>query len=269
MALFRRIIILLIIVFIHLPAYGQELNIGAHVSPILSIPVLDKVGSISPTLKTQTINFNASGGLNINARFNKVCFETGVNVTSRSVVYKMKLDEYSYNNLNGSTTISSNTDVRATGYAWAIPLQIGFLLDHHEAVTTYDLFGIVGASYENHTSGSLSYGASVVTTGGTGPSFTNIDNLQPAPGTQTTWYNAIIGFKINAILRKVGLIEYGLRYHYPLSNAGLYRIETIVANTTYGSVFNGDFYPRLSYLDFHLTYYFLNFRERGKPKYKN
>lgn len=273
MNLLSRGCIMMLFVLGYLQGYSQELNIGVHFSPILSIPVQDKIGDVAPTFKTQTINFNASGGLNINARFNKICFETGANITSRTVVFKMRLDEYSFNNLNSSSTISSNTDVRAMGYAWSVPLQVGYLLDHHEAATTYDLFGIAGVSYENYTATGFNYASASITTGGSttgnSGSLTNINDLLPVAGTQTSWYNAIVGFKINAILRRVGLVEYGMRYHYPLSNAGLFRVNAVVANNNYGSVFNGDFYPRLSYIDFHFTYYFLNFRERGKPRYKS
>lgn len=251
--------------------YAQELNIGVHGSPTLSIPVLDKIGEVSPTLKAKTFSaINASGGVNVNLRINKFCIETGANLTSRTVTFTMKLDEYSFNNLNGSSSIASQSDIRVLGTAWSVPLQIGYQLDHHEAKTVYDVFGIVGAAYESYTVDALGYEAAYVTTGnGPNPNFNNTNGLKPDLGNTTTWVNAIVGFKINAILRKVGLVEYGLRYHFPLANAGLHRMETIVANTTYGSVFKGDFYPRYSYLDFHLTYYFLNLRGMGKPKYRN
>lgn len=261
---------LLILCISNTIAAGQELNVGVHVSPIVSIPVLDKIGTSSPTLKTKTYTVNASGGLNINLRLKNVCIESGANITSRSIAFKMRLDNYTYNNLNGSVSVSSQSDVRAIGTAWAIPLQVGILLDHHEATTTYDLFGILGASYENHTVDLIGYEEASITTSNNNPNapnISNVRNLKPEIGDNTSWYNAIIGFKINAILRNVGLIEYGLRYHYPLKNAGQHHVETLVANNTYGSAFIGDFYPRLSYVDFHLTYYFLNFQRKGKPKY--
>ena len=177
----------------------------------------------------------------------------------------MNLDEYSYNSLGGSSSISSYSDTRSPGYAIGIPLQVGYLLDRHNAKTVYDFYGLLGLSYEMHTTLPYSYGS---VTSQTGSSVTNNRNFYPGEGVKTNWVNIIAGFKINAILRKVGLIEYGLRYHFPLSHAGRYHVETVVSNGVYGSAFTGDFYPRLTYMDFHFTYYFLNFEKgTGRKKY--
>lgn len=265
----NRTLLAVFFLLVTISTQAQELNIGLHASPIICVPILDKKSQAThPALRPQRTNINASGGLNINARFGKFCIETGVNTSSRSTVFKFKLDEYSYNNLNGSSSITSNSDVRALGYAWGIPLQVGFLLDHHQEQTTYDLFGILGTSYETHTANGFSY-ASTTVNNSSSPSVTTTNSTTPAQGFQSSWFNIIAGFKINAILLKVGLIEYGLRYHFPLSNAGLYDIRTSVGNGTYGSVFQGNFYPHLSYLDFHFTYYLINFKGgEGSKSYR-
>lgn len=247
---------------------AQEFSMGLHFSPIATIPMMAKPPVTNhPSLKAKKYNINASAGLNLNYRFNRICIETGGNITTRSITFRMNLDEYSYNSIGGSSSISSYSDTRSPGYAIGIPLQIGYLLDKHNAKTVYDFYGLLGASYEMHTTLPYAYGAGV--TSQTGNTITNNRNFYPGEGVQTNWVNIIAGFKINAILRKVGLIEYGLRYHFPLSHAGRYHVETVVSNGIYGSVFTGDFYPRLAYMDFHLTYYFLNFEKgKGRKKYR-
>ncbi len=263
----KTLYIILITLTIAFRPYAQEFNIGIHFSPIATVPMMAKPPVTNhPSLKAKKYNINASAGLNFNYRFKRLCIETGGNITTRSVTFRMNLDEYSYNSLGGSSSISSYSDTRSPGYAIGIPLQIGYLLDKHNAKTVYDLYGLLGATYEMHTTLPYAYGAGV--TSQSGSSITNNRNFYPGAGVQTNWFNIIAGFKINAILRKVGLIEYGLRYHFPLSPAGRYHVETVVSNGVYGSAFTGDFYPRLSYIDIHLTYYFLNFEKgTGRKKY--
>lgn len=259
--------IILIMLTIAFRSYAQEFSMGIHFSPIATIPMMAKPSVTNhPSLKAKKYNINASAGLNLNYRVNRICIETGGNFTTRSITFRMNLDEYSYNSLGGSSSISSYSDTRSSGYAIGIPLQIGYLLDKHDAKTVYDFYGLLGASYEMHTTLAYAYGS---VTSQTGSSITNNRNFYPGAGVQTNWINIIAGFKINAILRKVGLIEYGLRYHFPLSHAGLYHVESVVSNGIYGSAFTGDFYPRLAYMDFHLTYYLLSFEKgTGRKKYR-
>ncbi len=247
---------------------AQEFSMGIHFSPIATIPMMAKPPVTNhPYLKAKKYNINASAGINLNYRVNRLCLETGGNITTRSITFRLNLDEYSYNSIGSSSSVSSYNDIRSTGYAIGIPLQVGYLLDHHDAKTVYDFYGLLGASYEMHTTLAYAYGSSTSSQYGT--TITNARNFYPGEGVKTNWFNIIAGFKINAILRRVGLIEYGLRYHFPLSHAGLYHVETLVSNGTYGSSFTGDFYPRLAYMDFHFTYYFLSFEKgTGRKRYR-
>ncbi len=266
---FKKLIVLIIAcLFCFKGIHAQEFSMGIHFSPIATIPMMAKPPVTNhPSLKAKKYNINASAGLNFNYRFKRLCIETGGNITTRSITFRMNLDEYSYNSLGGSSSISSYSDTRSSGYAIGIPLQVGYLLDKHDAKTVYDFYGLLGASYEMHTTLAYAYGAGV--TSQSGNSITNNRNFYPGSGVQTNWINIIAGFKINAILRHVGLIEYGLRYHFPLSHAGQYHVETVVSNGAYGSVFTGDFYPRLAYMDFHFTYYFLSYEKgAGRKKYR-
>ncbi|MBW7912111.1 MAG: hypothetical protein H3C54_00030 [Taibaiella sp.] len=262
-----KVFVAVVCIFLFTKAGAQEFSMGIHFSPIATIPMMAKPPVTNhPSLKAKKYNINASAGLNLNYRFNRLCIETGGNITTRSVTFRMNLDEYSYNSLGGSSSISSYSDTRSPGYAIGIPLQVGYLLDRHNAKTVYDFYGLLGASYEMHTTLPYSYGS---VTSQTGSSITNNRNFYPGAGVKTNWVNIIAGFKINAILRRVGLIEYGLRYHFPLSHAGRYHVETVVSNGIYGSAFSGDFYPRLAYMDLHFTYYLLNYEKgTGRKKYR-
>lgn len=268
LALKRVYTLLPALVCFFVTASAQEIGLGFHFSPIATIPVMAKPPVTNyPSLHARKYNINASAGLNVNYRANRLCIETGGNITTRSITFRLNLDEYSYNSIGGGTSVSSYNDIRSSGYAIGIPLQVGYLLDHHEAKTVYDFYGLLGASYEMHTTLAYAYGTRV--SSHSGSSISNSRNFYPGEGVKTNWINIIAGFKINAILRRVGLIEYGLRCHFPLSHAGLYHVETLVSNGIYGSAFTGDFYPRLAYTDLHLTYYFLNFEQgAGRKKYR-
>ena len=245
---------------------AQEVNFGINFSPVVGVPLTDKKSNSHEALKVRKGNINATGGITLGARFGNLLVETGANASSRSVVFRLNLDNLTFNNLNSSTSISGQNTIRALGHSYSFPLIFGGLLHQHEEKYTYEVFGLLGAEYEMYTFDEYSFEHATTNSSG---SVTNVLQTTPASGTQNNWVNVVAGFKIRAILLKVGLIEYGLRYHYPISNAGNYVVSTAVANNTYGSVFTGDFYPRLSYLDFHLTYYFLNFRNgEGAKKYK-
>lgn len=268
-----RLFFLLILVLRLKCVFAQELNIGITASPIISMPLMDKNSTRSPTARAQRLNWNAKAGLNINARIKNMCIETGAHISSRTVAFRMDIDNLSYNNLNGSSSVSAKSKMTATGYSYSVPLLLGYKLHDHKAQTVYNIFGLLGAAYDNYTGTGFNHvGSSSSVGSGSGSigSVTNVTSVAPADAGTKSWLNIVAGFKVNAILKKVGLIEYGLQYHYPLENAGKFHVNTIVSNGIYGSVFGGDFYPKLSYFDFHLTYYFLNFeRGMGVKKYKN
>ncbi len=262
----RSLVLTLLVILIGTKAPAQEVNFGINFSPIIGMPLTDKKSNSPDALKIRKGNINATGGITIGIRLGNFLIETGANAASRTTVFRLNLDQLTFNNLNSSTSISGQNNVRALGFSYSAPLIFGGRLHHHEEKYTYDIFGLLGAEYEIYSFEEYTYDFATSSSSG---SVTNVLQTTPANGTQTSWVNIVAGFKIRAILLKVGLIEYGLRYHYPISDAGNYVVSTAVANNTYGSVFTGDFYPRLSYLDFHLTYYFLNFKKNeGVKKYR-
>lgn len=266
---FIRVMITLPLLLFFTRSFAQELNIGVTASPIIGMALMDKNSTRSPFLKAQLLNLDVKGGLNLNLRFNNICIETGATAATRSIVFKMDLENLAYNSIGSSNSVSASSTVRATGYSFSAPLLLGYKIYDHSAKTVYHVFGLLGASYEHYTSTGYNYINATASTGsGAGSGFFNISTVYPEPGTTANWINVIAGFKINAILSKVGLVEYGLRYHYPIKNAGQYSVKTIVSNGIYASVFDGDFYPRLSYFDFHFTYYFFNLEKGKRKRYK-
>lgn len=265
-----RLLALFILIYLRVAtSYAQEVNFGINAGPIISMPLIKKSSAVQ-VIKAQRFNIDATGGLTINVRIRNICIETGAQVSTRSVAFKTKLDNLAYNSLGGNSSLSAKIKLIASGYAYSVPLVLGYNLHDHKATTTYSIFGLLGASYDYYTSSGYSSIGSTVGTGTGNGGLATFENPAPSAGNVNSWVNIIAGFKINAILRKVGLIDYGLRYHYPLSDAGRYNVSTTVTNGIYGSYFEGNFYPKLSYFDFHFTYYFFNLeRGTGIKRYKN
>jgi hypothetical protein len=203
----------------------------------------------------------------------KLCIEVSGSAMTKAIRFTQKLDNYNYKNIDSNSTVSGEYNLKGHSYSWAVPLQFAYLLDAHKANTTYDLYGVIGASFEMNTTTGFSETSSSVHTGNyqgvVQGTRINIQETSPQPGVTTQWFNIIAGFKINAILRHIGLIDYGITYHFPISDAGLYHVESIISNNQYGSIYKGDFYPRLSFVDIKLCYYFLNFENgKGRKSYR-
>lgn len=117
----------------------------------------------------------------------------------------------------------------------------------------YDLHAVAGTSAEYNRAN-----AYLNTMVGSPGSIVRQDYTLPAG--QNIWVNAIAGLKIHTILRKIGLIDYGLLWHVPLQKSGGYTLTSVVKNFSTGDdmTYNGTYYPRLAYLDIKLCYYLLN-----------
>ena len=77
-----------LIVFIfsanNIPA--QEFSIGIHFSPIAPLPMMAKPAVTNhPSLKAKKYNINASAGINLNYRVNRLCIEAYDTFKDRSV----------------------------------------------------------------------------------------------------------------------------------------------------------------------------------------
>lgn len=246
--------------------YAQEYNLGIHINPVLVSPLLDEYSNTN-ILKVSPMRVNASAGLNLNIRIHKWCIETGANGILKTV--QASYTSRSFSTQTGSSKAGFNATAHSTSLE--IPLQVGYLLYHHQDKTTYDLFGFIGAGYEtNVTQGYSTSGYAYSTGSGNTPSNTgSLEFVRSKPDANivTRWVNLIAGIKVNAILRKVGLIDYGVSFHYPLQNAGEHSLTAILAQGGSLQESTVTFSPRLAHTDIKLCYYFLNLDSRMKSKH--
>lgn len=255
---------------------AQELNLGLHANPTIGIPVLDSRSQSTEGLSPTVGSLHFNGGANIQVRKNNVAIETGVNFLSKNIGFKQNI-------VNTGYGLAAAYNVRVASSSIEIPLQVNYRVYHHEHKTFYDIYLVGGASYEWNKIGSYkskgtssSYGRATLSATANVSADPALVNNQMAGissllGAKQEWANLIVGFKVSTVIKKLGLIDYGLVYHLPLADAGLYHVEAEqqVNNTTTTS-YVGDFYPRLSYIDIKLAYYFLNFEKgTGRKRYRN
>jgi|GEM_PF-1708071 len=248
-------------------AFAQEINFGLHTNPTITVPTYDDrtVSDEGLRMSRQRLNFNY--GLNVNFKMKYINIGTGINLLSKSVSFNQKTEKYEVP--DGEINLQAKARATIRSSSLEIPLEINWLLHHHAKNSRYDLYFVTGASYELNT-------VRHITTKGQSVSGSNreysagISTDHPNIGKQADWVNVVAGFKINTIIKKIGLIDYGLVYHTALSDVGLYSIKSVVNNNTTSQTYNAYYYPSLSYLDIRLTYYFLNF-EKGfkRKKYKS
>ncbi len=244
---------------------AQEWNIGAHIDPILTMPFAEDV-TPSPYLKISPARFNIGAGLNLNYQKDKWCVETGINAMFKTIAVSFDVDER-YNNL-------PYTD-RAYKYfshstSFEVPLQVGYRVHQHKDKAEYNVYTFAGAGYElNITQGKTSTAslfsspATAYANGGV-----NFSDGTPDIGTRAQWINVILGFKINAILRKVGLIDYGMSFHYPIQTAPVHSVNAHVNYATQDNI-STTFSPHMAHVEFRFCHYFLSFDKNGRKRYKN
>jgi hypothetical protein len=82
--------------------------------------------------------------------------------------------------------------------------------------------------------------------------------------------NVIAGAQIRTVLHRLGLVEYGLAFHFPTESTGPYRMETTVTEgRQIVRRYYAEFYPYLAYLDFRIRYYVYSFGHgEGRVRYR-
>lgn len=265
--------------FIFLPAArGQEMNIGFHINPTFTVPVLDRHSVYSKELgvRPATLFFNI--GFNANFKLEKMAIETGINIVPKSIAFTQNYSgrtgvNYLNNKGNYSKIIANSTSVE-------LPLLLSVRAGHHDKKTVYDTYIVAGTSFEYIFAGSSSSESIMTSQGNQGTQYKLEEQYTlPGPSDNKAWANIIAGFKINAIVRHFGLIDYGLTYHFPLTRNEPYQVKTTVMDYTNKQdyTYTGDYHPYLSYIDIKLCYYFWNLdngwrrmryneREEGKSK---
>lgn len=233
-----------------LSSIAQELNFGVHLNPTLTVPIIDGASTFDKEIgRRQRIGYNM--GANINYKNGPVSVETGVNVVNKAVQFRQHIiDVYAGG--------SSYYYTRFTGTGTEVPLLLGYRAFHNTGKNPYDFYIQAGGSYEFFSNNGIAGGSRVYADGSVA---INTGSPGYIPWENYEWFNAVVGFKINTIVKKVGLIDYGMTYHLPFEYAGPYRTTAEVISTSGSHTYSGTFRPILSYLDLKLCYYFLNYNK--------
>lgn len=257
----------LVVILLVLSAVGsinaQEYNLGLHFNPCFTVPLTDNKSVHDPEIRMGllTLGYNAGANLNIKLK-KKFGLETGVNVWSKTARFTQRVQIV-------PTMAETHFTVRAHNTAIEVPVLLGYRLSHSKKEDASDIYVQAGAAYELNIVGKTtqSYGAS----GSASTTVYEPVKTFPVQGALNHNVNFVAGLKVNSIVRGLGLIDYGISYHFPLMRSGPYNISSTTA-TIFPSqryTYSGTFSPRLSYLDIKLCYYFLNVDSKSKRiKYK-
>jgi hypothetical protein len=225
-----------------LPA--QEFNLGLHLNPTLTIPFTNN-STHNDGIKTSVLKPNFNTGINFNLRYKKVSLEIAANFEQKTLYFKQTL----MNNTYGGEAFYH---IKFTNTSFEFPLLFGYNLYSKKNKTFYIQGGgsaeMTRVSNASQSSGSNGFADMTVY-----PAyFHNTDSR--------TVLNAVIGFKIMAKTKKSRVFEYGINYHYPLKSSGHYLLYTTAISSLGNQyIYQGDYEPRLSFVDLKLCYYFLYF----------
>lgn len=233
---------------------GTEFNLGLHLNPTISIPLLGKGSVYDKEIILTPMKMSYNVGANINITNNKVGFETGIEIVQKKVQLQSKIRTSSGSN---SFRLVSNSTSFEFPFLGAVNVH-----NHDRNDIVYKLYLVGGLSYEIYSADGFAMG--FLTTNAASYQLTEQSFDIPKVYDTHQWANVIFGFKINTIIRKLGLIDYGITYHIPTEVNSPYVIESKVFD--YGTrqvyTYHGDFRPRLSYLNIKLCYYMLNYNSR-------
>lgn len=254
----RKVVFLVALTSFAFTLQAQEFNVGFHINPTLTTASLGDASTVDKYTNVKPLKLGYNIGANLNFKTNKIGVELALNMVRKSMKELHRVgSNYGYNTYY-TFSVPTNT--------FEFPLMLGYLAYKSTKEDAYfDLYVQAGAGYElNNTStktsnlSSENSGANKLTAIGayTGPSM--VSSITP-----------VIGLKINAIVRRLGLIDYGIYYHFPLQETGPYVSTATYTIGTISSTTVNTVYSRLSYIDIKLCYYFYSIGKDGKKiRYK-
>lgn len=236
-------------------ATAQEFNFGLHVNPILTTPFMDGASKVDKRINVSKARIGANIGLDANLVMGKWRLQTGAGLMHKSVSYYQRTNSYNVDAYAKDIVETISVEV---------PMLVGYKLATQNKETYYHVYGVAGVSYEWNTLNGTSSKTGI--RGSSGSAQLQSYDIGYV-GDKSQWMNIVAGVNINAILRGVGLIDYGFTFHLPMGNAAGYTIASDV-NTGGGTVnYRGTYYPRMAHIDFKLCYYFLSLRDGGIKRY--
>jgi hypothetical protein len=236
---------------------GNELNIGAHVNPVFTIPFVSSKSVRSEDLRVAEFRPGYNLGFNINYKLKEFSLELAANYVHKTLSIAHRVGSFMSQNAYYRVSVRNKS--------FEFPLTINFLLGHHEGKTTYDSYLFLGAAYEFDFFDSSS--SSSKQSGG--PVDLYVEGNYGGP-LQQHMIAPVIGFKINANLSRVGLIDYGVGWHFPLANTGPYNAEARLSSGSSSVLFSNSIFASNTWIDVKLCYYFLNIGKGLKRvRYRN
>jgi hypothetical protein len=241
---------------------AQQLNIGVHLNPALTVPFTSDQSVYDKQIKKPGLRLGYNIGVDVNYTSGNVNVNSGFNLVQKSLTYKT--------NTRPETGGLNSFKLTYFSHSYELPFLLSYNVHRHDwNDIVYDLYLSGGFSYEMNKYYGVSWTFTSVNT--------NSGNVYSDPiddqllGTSGKWVNFIFGFKVNTIIQKIGLIDYGLTWHIPLAETDAYSVESRVKDidNNIDHTITGKFYQRLSYVNIKLCYYFLNYdRNLKRIKYK-
>lgn len=241
----KAINLLFICCFTSAITYAQEFNVGVHINPAGTIPITSKYYSNSD-IKTGFMKFSYNAGVNLNFKFKRFNLELTPSYGQKTVQFHERLLDHSYNG-------EADYFLKYKSTFFEVPLMVGYRINKltkHKAIYIQ-----AGASYE-HTQ---------ITNVTTNTHSTGVSTITAYPLSTTTLnktqsiINIVAGIKANTTIKKFGLIDYGLYYHYPLTAVGSYDFQTAIVSSTGSSAnYVASYYVKQSLIELKLCYYFWN-----------
>ena len=242
---------------------AQLASFGFHLNPILHTPIPDAPNPFDPQIRLLPAQPGFKYGLQATLTSGRASLEAGLSFVHKKLV--LRQTDFSPADLRGRTTRFSVSGLSAEPYF----LARYSVIEHDEGLSLYSLQALAGISREYHGMGEPSNGGrSDTIRGGTYEAFSSSTAFaQRVP----VWYTVIAGAQVRTVLKGIGLVEYGLAFHFPLQSTGPYRMETTVREAVQGVVaqYRAEYYPHLAYIDFRLRYYFYSFKHgEGRVRYR-
>lgn len=253
--LYRYLFLLCILMFGRMScAFAQQFNLGAHINPTISNAVVSKDSKYDDAIKISRIKPGFNAGLDLNYTSGMLNIHSGINLVQKAVGFYTKYDrpDRGYNSFK----------VTYFSHSLELPLILSYNIHRHDYNDiVYDLYLSAGWSYENYNYSGVSWTFSSVNASANILA-EPVDNFARK---NDQWVNFILGFKINTIIRNVGLIDYGLDWHIPMAESDIYHVRSYVRDLDLNKdyLIEGSFKLRQSYFDIKLCYYFLNYDRQG------
>jgi len=241
----KAINLLLLVGLLGVNASAQEFSIGIHLAPGTTIPFVTKHYSNS-SIKTVVANFSYDAGFNLNFRYKRLDLELAPSFGQKMVQFHERLVDHTYNG-------EADYFLKYKSKFIEIPFLIGYRIN--KANKNSATYLQVGASLE-HTK----LAPATTNTHSTGVSTITAYPLSTTmPDKTQSIINIIAGIKANVTIKKLGLMDYGLYYHYPLTAVGSYDFQTTVVSSTGSSAnYVASYYVRQSFIELKLCYYLWN-----------